>query len=87
MAVPGGGVDQCRQPLPAGLLHDHVQRSGMVSLISGLHGRTRNRGASPGGVTMLQSVALCMPGLKMLRSVALYMPAQGGISSSYEAHC
>jgi hypothetical protein len=31
MAVPAGGVDKRRQPLPAGLLHHHVQRSGMVS--------------------------------------------------------
>jgi hypothetical protein len=30
MAVPAGGVDKRRQSLPAGLLHDYVQRSGMV---------------------------------------------------------
>lgn len=31
MAVPIVGTDKCRQPVPAGLLHYHVQRFGMVS--------------------------------------------------------
>jgi hypothetical protein len=31
MVVPAGGVDKCRQPLSPGLLHDNVQRFGMVS--------------------------------------------------------
>jgi hypothetical protein len=31
MAVPTGGVDKCRQPVSPGVLHNHVQRSGMVS--------------------------------------------------------
>ena len=30
MAVPAGGADKRRQPVPAGLLHHHVQRLGMV---------------------------------------------------------
>lgn len=34
MAVPVGGVDQRRQFVLAGVLYDHVQRLGMVSLRS-----------------------------------------------------
>ncbi len=30
MVVPVGGIDQCRQFIPPGFLHDHVQRFGMV---------------------------------------------------------
>jgi hypothetical protein len=31
MVVPTGGVDKRRQPVSPGILHDHVQRLGMVS--------------------------------------------------------
>ena len=35
LVVPVGGVDKCRQPLPPGFLHYHVQRFGMVSAAPG----------------------------------------------------
>jgi hypothetical protein len=31
MVVPTGGVDKRRQPVSPGILHDYVQRFGMVS--------------------------------------------------------
>jgi hypothetical protein len=31
MVVPTGGVDKRRQPVSPGVLHNHVQRLGMVS--------------------------------------------------------
>jgi hypothetical protein len=40
MVVPVGGADKCRQPLPPGLLHDYVQRFGMVSPALSSNSRT-----------------------------------------------
>lgn len=31
MAVPSGGTNKCREPIPTSFLHNHVQRFGMVS--------------------------------------------------------